>query len=67
VRDLGGVVRHDIDMQQVYADFGPQLVEAYGPGLQGLESYRQDPTDRVSSRKAAGGAAPAPARRRKTG
>ncbi len=35
-------IRHDIDMQQVYADFGPMLVEAYGPGLQGLEGYRQD-------------------------
>ncbi len=39
-----GFIRHDIDMQQVFADFGPQLVEAYGPGLQQLESYRQDPT-----------------------
>lgn len=37
-----GFIRHDIDIQRVYADFGPQLVEAYGPGLQGLESYRQD-------------------------
>jgi len=35
-------IRHDIDLQQVFADFGPQLVEAYGPGLQALESYRQD-------------------------
>jgi sugar-specific transcriptional regulator TrmB len=39
-----GFIRHDIDMQQVFADFGPQLVEAYGPGLQRLEGYRQDPT-----------------------
>jgi HTH-type transcriptional regulator, sugar sensing transcriptional regulator len=62
-----GFIRHDIDMQQVYADFGPQLVEAYGPGLQALESYRQDPTDRASSRKAAGRSTPTPARRRKTG
>ena len=39
-----GFIRHDIDMQQVYADFGPQLIELYGPGLQGLEGYRrQDP------------------------
>lgn len=35
-------IRHDIDLQQVFTDFGPQLVEAYGPGLQALESYRQD-------------------------
>ena len=35
-------IRHDIDLQQIFADFGPQLVEAYGPGLQALESYRQD-------------------------
>lgn len=33
---------HDIDLQQVFAEFGPQLLEAYGPGLQALESYRQD-------------------------
>lgn len=39
-----GFIRHDIDMQQVYADFGPQLIDLYGPGLQGLEGYRrQDP------------------------
>lgn len=38
-----GFIRHDIDMQQVFADFGPQLVQAYGPGLQELEGYRQDP------------------------
>ncbi|WP_431910314.1 TrmB family transcriptional regulator, partial [Amycolatopsis thermoflava] len=37
-----GFIRHDIDMQQVYADFGEKLVEAYGPGLQELESYRQE-------------------------
>ncbi len=37
-----GFIRHDIDMQQVFADFGPQLLVAYGPGLQTLESYRQD-------------------------
>ncbi|WP_432835707.1 TrmB family transcriptional regulator [Dactylosporangium sp. CA-092794] len=39
-----GFIRHDIDLQQVFADFGPQLVDAYGPGLQMLESYRQDHT-----------------------
>lgn len=37
-----GFIRHDIDMQQVFEDFGPQLIEAYGPGLQALETYRQD-------------------------
>jgi len=53
-------IRHDIDMQQVYADFGPQLVEAYGPGLQGLEGYRQDkpPAERAAA------AASTPKRRR---
>jgi HTH-type transcriptional regulator, sugar sensing transcriptional regulator len=53
-------IRHDIDMQQVYADFGPQLVDAYGPGLQGLEGYRRDKpstaaprsTDKARRRKA---------------
>lgn len=37
-----GMIKHDIDLQQIYADFGPTLVEAYGPGLQALEKYRQD-------------------------
>ncbi len=37
-----GYIRHDIDMQQVFADFGAELVTAYGPGLQGLESYRAE-------------------------
>lgn len=37
-----GMIRHDIDLQQIYADFGPALVEAYGPGLQSLEKYRRD-------------------------
>ena len=37
-----GYIRHDIDIQQVFSDFQEQLVEAYGPGLQGLESYRAD-------------------------
>ncbi|MFJ6726243.1 TrmB family transcriptional regulator [Streptomyces sp. NPDC091281] len=35
-----GYIRHDIDMQQVFNDFESELVAAYGPGLQGLESYR---------------------------
>ncbi|MCL3816930.1 TrmB family transcriptional regulator [Aeromicrobium wangtongii] len=39
-----GMIKHDIDLQQIYADFGPALVEAYGPGLQALEKYRQDDT-----------------------
>lgn len=39
-----GFIRHDIDLQRVFADFGPQLVEAYGPGLQELEAYRRDPS-----------------------
>ena len=37
-----GYIRHDLDLQQVFDDFGPQLIEAYGPGLQRLESYRAD-------------------------
>ncbi len=37
-----GYIRHDIDMQQVFSDFGAQLVAAYGPGLQELESYRAE-------------------------
>ncbi len=40
-----GYIRHDIDMQQVYSDFQAELVQAYGPGLQGLEGYRADATD----------------------
>jgi hypothetical protein len=37
-----GYIRHDIDMQQVFADFGAELTQAYGLGLHGLESYRAD-------------------------
>ena len=37
---LKGYIRHDIDLQQVYADFGPELTERYGQGLEGLERYR---------------------------
>jgi sugar-specific transcriptional regulator TrmB len=40
---LKGFIRHDIDMQQVFDDFGPALIEAYGPGLEALERYRQVP------------------------
>lgn len=31
-----GFIRHDMYIQQVAADFGPLLVERYGPGLAGL-------------------------------
>lgn len=44
-----GFIRHDIDLQQIFVDFGPQLVEAYGPGLQALESYRQDQSQSETS------------------
>ena len=37
-----GYIRHDIDMQQVFSDFGAELVAAYGVGLQGLEGYRAE-------------------------
>jgi len=37
-----GYIRHDIDIQQVFGDFKDELVQAYGPGLQGLEGYRAD-------------------------
>lgn len=37
-----GMIKHDIDLQQIYADFGPMLVQKYGPGLQALEEYRMD-------------------------
>ena len=39
---IKGYIRHDIDMQQVFGDFRAELTEAYGPGLQQLESYRAD-------------------------
>ena len=37
-----GYIRHDIDLQQVFNDFGAELVAAYGAGLQGLEGYRAE-------------------------
>ena len=40
---LKGFLRHDIDVQQIYDDFGPELVQRYGPGLEALERYRQPP------------------------
>jgi sugar-specific transcriptional regulator TrmB len=40
-----GYIRHDIDMQQVFADFRSELIEAYGQGLQQLETYRAGPAD----------------------
>lgn len=39
-----GYIRHDIDLQQIFGDFSDDLLEAYGPGLQQLESYRADVT-----------------------
>lgn len=53
-----GMIRHDIDLQQVYADFGPTLVEAYGPGLQALETYRAPVPETTET------AAPVPVERR---
>ncbi|BCY12110.1 TrmB family transcriptional regulator [Actinoplanes sp. L3-i22] len=41
VAAIKGYVRHDIDLQQIYAGFGPELERAYGPGLQALEHYRR--------------------------
>jgi sugar-specific transcriptional regulator TrmB len=49
-----GFIIHDLDLQQVFADFGPALVEAYGPGLQRLESYRSEPAERTESAPASG-------------
>jgi sugar-specific transcriptional regulator TrmB len=40
---LKGFIRHDIDMQQVFDDFGPALIDRYGPGLEALERYRHVP------------------------
>lgn len=36
-------IRHDIDLQRVYADFSDELRAAYGPALEALEDYRHDP------------------------
>ncbi|HVC24152.1 MAG TPA: helix-turn-helix domain-containing protein [Acidimicrobiales bacterium] len=49
-------VRHDIDLQRVYADFGDELKRAYGPALEALEDYRQDPQPPSSERRVATGA-----------
>ena len=56
---LKGFIRHDIDMQQVFDDFGPELIQRYGPGLEALERYRQVPATaapavRAGKRQAAG-------------
>lgn len=59
---LKGFIRHDIDMQQVFDDFGPALVERYGPGLEALERYRQP-----APAAASGAPAKAPRRRRDAG
>jgi len=37
-----GYIRHDIDLQKIFGDFKQELLDAYGPGLQQLESYRAD-------------------------
>jgi sugar-specific transcriptional regulator TrmB len=44
VAALKGFVRHDIDMQQVFDDFAPELIARYGQGLEGLSRYRQQST-----------------------
>ena len=37
-----GFVRHDIFLQRIYRDFGEQLIQRYGPGLDGLfQSLRE--------------------------
>ncbi len=46
---LKGFIRHDIDMQQVFDDFGPALIDRYGPGLEALERYRQVPEKTAST------------------
>lgn len=49
-----GYIRHDIDIQQVFADFGAELLKAYGPGLQTLGAYRLDhPAESAEERSAA--------------
>jgi HTH-type transcriptional regulator, sugar sensing transcriptional regulator len=50
---LKGFIRHDIDMQQVYDDLGPDLVARYGPGLEALERYRRDATSTAAAEEAA--------------
>lgn len=42
VAAVKGYIRHDIDLQKVFADFSTELLGAYGPGLQQLESYRAE-------------------------
>lgn len=47
-------VRHDIDFQRVYVDFSDHLKDRYGPALEALEDYRQDPprsSERVAERR----------------
>lgn len=50
-----GYIRHDIDMQQVFGDFRAELTDAYGPGLQKLESYRADQAGAPSRSSGAAG------------
>jgi sugar-specific transcriptional regulator TrmB len=51
---IKGMIRHDIDVQQIYDDFRPQLIEAYGAGLQALESYRVPAAQSTAADVAAG-------------
>ena len=57
-----GMIRHDIDIQQIYADFRTELIQAYGPGLQALESYRAPAPLAASTEEGVEGAS-APRRR----
>lgn len=59
-----GMIRHDIDIQQIYADFRAQLVEAYGPGLQALETYRAPAASAPAVAAGEPEEAPRPGRRR---
>jgi sugar-specific transcriptional regulator TrmB len=44
-----GYIRHDIDLQQIFQDFGHELTAAYGAGLQQLETYRAEPGSTTSA------------------
>lgn len=37
-----GYIRHDLYVQQIFSDLGPELEERYGPGLEGLVSSPPD-------------------------
>ena len=49
-----GYVRHDIDLQQIFGDFRAELTEAYGPGLQQLETYRANRGSEAGGTEAGG-------------